>query len=128
MLKNQKMNIIITCILLFFLMVINPSLTINNEDRKNRNYVVEGANSCGYFIRAKEHAKKVDPNCEIKGYLWSEWSGRLKELQDMFGKQDHRTSPVVYSVNHISGMKEWIGGCDDFISKVPSEDSSELYL
>lgn len=123
------MRIIIALqILLFFWITIIHENVVSGEDRANKQYVVEGASLCRYFIRASDHAKKIDPSSQITGYSWGEWPGRLKELQNMFGKQNHNTSPVVYSIDLASGMKEWIGGCDEFISKLPVDDSYGAYL
>lgn len=120
--------IIILEILLFFWFTTVYENSVFGSHQTNNQYVVEGMNSCGYFIRASDHARKVDPTCQIIGYSSGDWSARLEELQNMFGKQNHKTSPVVYSIDLGSGMKEWIGGCDDFISKVPSDDSNGAYL
>lgn len=120
--------ILILQILLFFWITIVYENDVSGQDHKNKQYVVEGASLCRYFIRASDHAKKLDPSCQIIGYSWKEWPNRLKELKSMFERQNHNTSPVVYSVDIESKMKEWIGGCDEFISKVPVDDSYRVYL
>jgi hypothetical protein len=76
--------------------------------------VVCGREGCGYFIQASSLARQLDPQCQINSFSDSEWRTELSKLQLEFNRYDHKTSPIVYSIDPITNSKHWIGGYDAF--------------